>query len=197
MNSLAPDPDAQDRADMQRLAQDHDAALNELMERHGGKLFHYLVRQLRSEEDAADLAQETFVRVYRHRANYDPRQKFSTWLYTIATNLARDRMKWRSRHPEVSLESPEDDRESGLGNVLPDAAALPDTVLLGKERARAVQQAIAALPEELRTPILMAEYENMPAAEIGKVLHCTSKAVESRLYRARQQLRKQLARWLI
>lgn len=191
-----PDLDAQDASDMLRLAQGHDAALNDLMERHSDKLFHYLVRQLQNETDAADLAQETFVRVYKHRTKFDSQQKFSTWLYSIATNLVRDRFKWRSRHPEVSLQTPVGDTDAELGAVLPDAKATPDAELLQSERSEAVQQAVAALPEELRTPLLLSEFENLPTAEIATVMKCTPKAVESRLYRARGQLREKLARWL-
>src|SRR5438093_13714687 len=104
----APNPDeqeTQDTQDMARLAAGHDTALNDLMERHAEKLFHYLVRSLQDEEDAADLAQETFVKIYQSRARFDARQKFSTWLYAIASNLVRDRFRWRSRHPQVSPEA--------------------------------------------------------------------------------------------
>src|SRR5712691_838982 len=100
----APTSDEQDVLDMTELVEGHDAALNELMERHGPKLFHYLIRCLQSEEDAADATQETFVRVYKNRAKFDHGQQFSTWLYTIATNLAKDRYRHRARHPQVSLE---------------------------------------------------------------------------------------------
>src|SRR5678815_5807517 len=92
------DCDEQDAQDMTRLARGHDAALNFLMERHAEKLFHYLVRSLQDESDAADLAQETFVKIHQNRARFDPQQKFSTWLYAIASNLVRDRYRWRSRH---------------------------------------------------------------------------------------------------
>src|SRR5262245_31082988 len=85
------DSEALDRADMARLASGHNAALNELMERHAPRLFNYLLRCLQSEEDAADTAQETFVRVYQNRGKFDPKQRFSTWLYAIATNLVKDR----------------------------------------------------------------------------------------------------------
>ena len=89
---------------MAQLAAGHDAALNDLMERHGEKLFHYLVRSLQDEAEAADVAQETFVRVYQNRAKFKTDAKFSTWLYTIATNLVRDRFRSKSRHPHFSLE---------------------------------------------------------------------------------------------
>ena len=181
----------QDASDMQRLVDGHDAALNELMERHGQRLFHYLIRQLHDESDAADIAQETFVRVYQHRAKFNSRQKFSTWLYTIATNLARDQLKWRSRHPQVSLHA-RTETDSSLENVLPDTAAKPDETLETQERAEAVRRAISEMPEELRTPLILAEYHGRSYAEIGEILHCSVKAVESRLYRCRQQLRVKL-----
>lgn len=188
--------DAQDAQDMARLAAGHDAALNELMERHGAKLFHYLIRCLQDQEEAADLAQETFVRVYQHRARFDSGRNFSTWLYTIATNLARDRHRWRARHPQVSLEAEDGDTGTGLGTRLPHPGAGPEEALESAERAAVVRDAVAALPEELRTPLLLAEYEDKPQSEIAQILSCSVKAVETRIYRARKQLRTALAAWL-
>jgi RNA polymerase sigma-70 factor (ECF subfamily) len=185
------EPGEQDASDMQRLVNGHDAALNELMERHAERLFHYLIRHLHDESDAADVAQEAFVRVYQHRTKFDRRGKFSTWLYTIATNLARDRLKWRSRHPEVSLDA-EKDSDTSLGSVLQDNSAKPDEILFNRERAECVQRAVAEIPEELRAPLILAEYERLSHAEIAAVLKCSAKAVESRIYRARQQLRAKL-----
>ena len=187
-----PGPAQLDASDMQRLVNGNDAALNSLIERHGERLFHYLIRQLQNEDDAADLAQEAFVRVYQHRAKFDPRQKFSTWLYTIATNLARDRLKWRSRHPRVSLDQTVGEDEGSMADVLPDPKPLPDAALTLSERAQAVREAIAALPEDLRTALILSEYDLLPNAEIASVLHCSVKAVESRIYRAKQRLRERL-----
>lgn len=182
-------PDAQDAQDMARLAAGHDAALNELMERHAGKLFHYLIRCLRDEAEAEDVAQETFVRVYQHRTKFDPGQRFSTWLYTIATNLVRDRHRWRARHPQVSLEAEDGDTGTELGARLAHSGAGPGEALESAERAAVVREAVAALPEELRTPLLLAEYEDKPQAEIAQILSCSVKAVETRIYRARKLLR--------
>jgi len=91
--------DARDRSDMERLAAGQDAALNDLMERHATPVFHFLCRMVGNEDDANDLAQETFVRVFRARASFRAGEKFSTWLFTIAANLARNHFRWRSRHP--------------------------------------------------------------------------------------------------
>ena len=181
---------------MQRLVNGNDAALDRLIERHGQRLFHYLIRLLQIEEDAADVAQEAFVRVYQHRGRFNPRQRFSTWLYTIATNLARDRLKWRSRHPQVSLNQSSAETDGGFEDLLPDSNPSPDAVVTLNERAHAVREAIAALPEELRTPLLLSEYQSLPNAEIASVLSCSVKAVESGLYRARQRLRNQLGAML-
>ena len=187
-----PGPEHLDASDMHRLVDGHDAALNSLMERHSERLFHYLIRQLQNEEDAADIAQEAFVRVYQYRAKFDPRQRFSTWLYTIATNLSRDRLKWRSRHPQVSLNQTVGEGNSALADVLPDSKPLPDEVLASNERADAVRDAIAALPEDLRAAIILSEYQLLPNAEIANVLRCSVKAIESRIYRAKQRLRERL-----
>src|SRR5438105_13853486 len=100
--------DEKDRADMLHLCAGHDAALNELMERHAPRLFNYLLRSLQNEDDAADLAQETFVRVYHSRAKFDPNQNFSVWLYTIASNLVRSQFRHRARHPTVPLDATAD-----------------------------------------------------------------------------------------
>src|SRR3974390_126410 len=146
----APEGDELDAQDMARLAGGHAAALNEVMARHAERLFHYLLRSPQDAMDAADLAQETFVRVFQNRGKFDPNQRFSTWLYAIASNLVRDRYRWRSRHPQVSLEAQEDDTGSGLKEVLPGKGASPDETLQSEERAAAVRRAVASLPEELR-----------------------------------------------
>lgn len=178
---------------MQRLVDGHDAALNELMGRHSGKIFHYLIRQLQNEADAADIAEETFVRVYQHREKYDRAQRFSTWLYTIATNLARDRLKWRARHPQKSMHEHVPDSESEFGDSLADLSATPDAEMQLSERGQAVRDAIAQLPVEIREPLILATYDGLPQAEIASILKCSVKAVETRIYRARQQLRQVLS----
>jgi RNA polymerase sigma-70 factor, ECF subfamily len=184
---------AADEADMARLVGGHDAALNDLMERHGERLYQYLVRALQNPEDAADLAQEAFIRVYQHRASFDPRRRFSTWLYSIASNLVRNRYRWRLRHPQVALESLLAAFGGDRSPALAGKSALPSEVLEADERAETVRRAVAGLPEDLRLPLILSEYEERANAEIADILGCTAKAVEMRLYRARKQLRAALA----
>jgi RNA polymerase sigma-70 factor, ECF subfamily len=188
--------DALDRADMVRLAAGHDAALNDLMERHAPPVFRFLCRMLGNEDDANDLAQETFARVFQSRDKFRPSEKFSTWLFTIAANLARNQIRWRSRHPNVSLDAESGAAEEPLANVLPAAGAAPNEQALAVERAVAVRKAVSKLPEDLREAIVLCEWEEKSVAEAAAILDATAKAVESRLYRARQNLREQLKRWL-
>jgi RNA polymerase sigma factor (sigma-70 family) len=190
------DTDAQDRLAMTRLAAGHGAVLNELMDRHAERLFQYLVRSLENEEDATDLAQETFVRVYQNRKKFDTSRKFSTWLYAIASNLVRDRYRWRTRHPKVSLDAANEATGTDFGESLPDQNPLPSEAVQAAERASAVRRAVAALPEQLRIPLILSEYEEKSHAEIGEILRCSAKAVEVRIYRARQHLRARLAHLL-
>lgn len=189
----APNSDELDVKDMSRLSQGHDSALNSLMERHGGKLFDYLLRCLQDKDDATDLAQETFVKLYQSRARFDPGQKFLTWLYAIAGNLVKDRYRWRSRHPEISLDAKNNATGESYRDALPEDGPSPNDYLQAGERAEAVRRAVAGLPEELRQPLILAEYEERSHAEIGAMLGCSAKAVETRIYRARRHLRSTLA----
>lgn len=188
--------DAQDAQDMARLVAGREAALNDLMDRHAEKLFHYLVRSLQDQDDAADLAQETFVKVHQHREKFDPNQKFTTWLYAIASNLVRDRYRWRSRHPQVSLDAENEQTETNLKDTLSADEPAPDEQMQSEERAATVREAVAALPEELRQPLILAVYQGLSQAEIAELLKCSVKAVETRIYRARQHLRTALTELL-
>ena len=185
--------DSLDRLDMERLASGNDAALNALMDRHGGKLYNYLIRALGNEEDAADLAQETFVRVYQNRSRFDLKQKFTTWLFAIASNMVKDRFRWRARHAQISIDAEFTDSESTLSDYLPASDLSPSDTAQGDERSETIRRAVAELPEELRVPLILSEYEQKSHAEIAEILGCSSKAIETRIYRARQRLRKDLA----
>ena len=190
------DPDEIDRQDMARLAGGHDGALNDLMERHATPIFHFLCRMLGSEDDANDLAQESFVRVYRSRDSFKLDAKFSTWLFTIAANLARNHLRWRARHPNVSLDAESPETEQSLGDALPAPGDTPSAGLETAERAAAVRAAVARLPDEMREALVLVEWEDKPVAEAAAILNVPARTIESRLYRARQLLRERLAKWL-
>ncbi len=188
--------DAHDRADMERLAAGNDAALNELMARHATPVFHFLCRMVGNEDDANDLAQETFVRVFKSAKSFRAREKFSTWLFTIAANLARNHFRWRARHPNVSLDAENAETEQSIGDTLPAASPSPKESALAAERAAAVRLSVQNLPEDLRAAVVLCEWEERSIAEAAAILEATPKAVESRLYRARGILRERLKSWL-
>lgn len=196
MRTDTTEADARDRADMERLIAGHDAALDDLMARHATPVFHFLCRMLDNEDDANDLAQETFVRVFRARETFRTTEKFSTWLFTIAANLARNHFRWRARHPNVSLETEIDAGENTLASVLPSDAPGPGETVLTAERTAAVRSAVSLLPEDLREAIVLCEWEERSMAEAAAILGTTPKAIESRLYRGRKILREQLKQWL-
>jgi RNA polymerase sigma-70 factor (ECF subfamily) len=188
--------DVKDRADMERLQRGHDAALNDLMERHAPGVFHFLCRMLGNEDDANDLAQETFVRVFRARASFRLEQKFGTWLFTIAANLARNHIRWRGRHPNVPLEAESPHSDQRLADTLAAPDPSPHEQSLAAERIRAIQASVQGLPPDLREAIVLCEWEELSMAEAAVVAKTTPKAIESRLYRARQILRAELKAWL-
>jgi RNA polymerase sigma-70 factor, ECF subfamily len=187
--------EALDREDMVRLAGGHDASLNHLMERHGGKVFQFLLRMVGNEDDARDLAQETFVRVYRSRARFNPAQTFTSWLFTIAANLARNHARWRSRHPGVSLEMESGEGQS-LRETIPAGSEHPAQAAQSSERAQAVRHAVRNLPDDLREAVVLCEWEDLSLADAAAIAGTTAKAIESRLYRARKLLRDSLQSWL-
>lgn len=191
-----PDTEASDRAAMTRLVAGENRALDELMGRHATAVFHFLYRMLGNEDDANDLAQETFVRVYRACASYRPQQRFSAWLFTIAANLARNHLRWRARHPNLSLDAEDETTGQTLGENLPAPRGDPSSDTEANEQAAAVRRAVQQLPEDLREAIVLCEWEELKVAEAAEILESSPKAVESRLYRARQLLREKLGKWL-
>lgn len=194
---MSAEPDDADISAMRRLRDGEDLALNEIMARWQRRLTSYLLRYLGNETAALDLAQETFVRVYQSRNRFQPRGEFSTWLFAIATNLARQHFRWLKRHPAVSIDSADaDGDERPLGDRLPTGDANPRDAAAKDEKARLVKEAVLALPHDLREAVVLFEYEDLSHEQIGKIAGCSSKAVETRLYRARQILREKLQRFL-
>ena len=181
---------------MKRLVNGEDAALEELMSRHAEKLFRYLIRVLQNETRASDLTEETFVKVYQNRMKFRASHRFAAWLYTIATNLARDAQRYQARHPHVPLESKTDGAISDFRERLAGTGPNPAESLESVERGEAVRRAVAVLPDELRVPLVLSVYEEKSHLEIAEILQCSAKAVEMRLYRARNELRAALERVL-
>ncbi len=190
------DADHLDREAVARLVSGDDRALDELMDRHAEPIYRFLYRMLANEDDAEDLAQEVFVRLYRSCASYRPKHRFRTWLYTIAANLGRNKLRWRSRHLEVSTDDTTQSEVQSPPETFVYKENSPEDELQTSERNKAVRDAVAGLPESLREAVVLREWEELSLTDAASILNATPKAVESRLYRARRLLREQLIDWL-
>lgn len=182
------DPDAEL---MLRLKNGEDSILNELMTRWQQPLVAFIYRYIGNEADALDLAQETFVRVYETRRRYTVKAKFSTWLFAIAANLCRNYLRWRQRRSQPVPETPETE-DAQLAERVQSLDDAPDQAAMRSESISLVKAGIDKLPHDLKTTILLYEYQSLSYAEIASVFGCSVKAVEMKLYRARQLLRETL-----
>jgi len=184
------DPDAEL---MLRLKNGEDRILNELMTRWQLPLAAFIYRYIGRETEALDLAQETFVRVYATRHRYTVRGKFSTWLFSIAANLCRNHLRWRRRQGESVPETWEME-DAEFADRIQSLDDSPDQAAIRSESISLIKVAIDKLPHDLKTVILLYEYQSLSYGEISSVLGCNVKAVEMKLYRARHLLRERLLR---
>jgi RNA polymerase sigma-70 factor (ECF subfamily) len=176
---------------MLRVRDDDAAAFEELMLRYQNRLVSLLGHLVGHRDMAEDLAQDVFLRVYRARKRYVPGSKFSTWLFTIANNVASNALRTLSRRKEVNVTPSTGD--SSMNPVVAGAAAasalMPTRLLDKAELQAAVQQAIETLNERQRMGVLLAKFEHLSYEEIGEVMEMTPQAVKSLLARARENLR--------
>jgi RNA polymerase sigma factor (sigma-70 family) len=176
----------EDRALMIRVQGGDEAALGALMARWERPVKAVVARLIFNGSEAEELAQETFVRVWQQRGRYRAEAEFRPWVLAIAVNLARNRLRWWRRRPLVALDA----WTEGVADVTGrDGRGAAERA----ELAAAVQAAVAALPLDLRAAIVLAEYEQLSHAEIALAVGATPKAVETRIYRAKERLRRTLA----
>ncbi len=168
-----------------------------LLQRYRTPLVNFLYRMVRNREQAEDLAQEVFLRVYRARADYEPSAKFTTWLFRIATNLALNSLRdHRYQKLETSMDAPiVADSEEGDERTMEVADEHPDIEqhLVEETRKKMIRHAIEKLPEKQRAAVLLHKYQELDYAEISKILKCSESALKSLLFRAYETLRVELA----
>ncbi|HSY33109.1 MAG TPA: sigma-70 family RNA polymerase sigma factor [Verrucomicrobiae bacterium] len=168
-----------------------------LLHRYRTPLVNFLYRMVRNREQAEDLAQEVFIRVYRARADYVPSAKFTTWLFRIATNLALNSVRdTRHQRMEVSLDAPVTvDSEEGDERPLDVAEKNPNIEehLVQEAQRDMIRHAIDKLPEKQRAAVLLHKYQDLDYGEISKILSCSESALKSLLFRAYETLRVELA----
>ena len=176
---------------MQRVRNGDEEAFRELVEMHQSLVIGTCARMLGSVDDAHDLAQQVFLRVWKAAPRYEASARFTTWLFTILRNLVFNESRRRSRKPSVSLDEPVS--EDASPREWEDATARPASeALMHRELEQAVDAAIHALPENQRLAVVLRRYEDLSYEEIAAVLKTSVSSVKSLLFRARGTLRESL-----
>jgi len=177
---------------MLRVKAGDEPAFVELFHKHKRKIVSFARRYLNQHSRAEDAAQETFMRIYRARARYEPKSKFTTYLYHVATNTCLNHLRQR----EFMLRDKDADQESASERVADTSGTSPEADFAGRELEAHVNQAMSALPETQRTALLLLRSEDLSYEEIAEVMRTTVPAVKSMLNRAREFMLAQLAPWM-
>jgi len=175
-----------------------ERAFQELVERYQTRLLNFIFRTIGDRERAEDLVQEVFIRVYRHIHRFDRSKKFSTWVYTIASNLAKNELRNRSRNPLVLFQtmkgSAREDDDRPL--QFEDPTARPDDLYRKRHLRELVEETVAQLPEHHRQVFVLRELEGKSYEEIAEITDCNLGTVKSRLNRARNAFASMIEPWL-
>ncbi|MDP9003538.1 MAG: sigma-70 family RNA polymerase sigma factor [Verrucomicrobiota bacterium] len=188
-----PNADAEDVRLMQLASTGDTGAFELLVERHQRLVLGTVARMLGNNSEVEDIAQQVFVRVWKSASRYVPTAKFTTWLLKITRNLVFNELRRRSRHFRVPLQLEQEEEERPLKD---EHAIAPDASLLEQELQRAIEDAIAQLPETQRMAVVLRRYDDLSYDEIADVLDQSVPAVKSLLFRARTELRQSLHRYL-
>ena len=190
---VQPDPDA---VLMLRVKRGDRAAFTGLVEKYKQPVMNFVFRSLRDETEAEDLAQNVFLQVYKSRSRYVRTAKFSTWLFTIARNLCLNEIRRRSRHPAESLEETHAEHDQPQRQYEDKKVFLPSEKILHVELAQKIEEALAELPENQRSAILLCRQEELSYEEIAEILDCSLSATKSLIYRGRETLKEKLKPYL-
>jgi RNA polymerase sigma-70 factor (ECF subfamily) len=177
---------------MQRTAAGDEGAFQELIERHQSRVIGTIAKMLGDASAAEDLAQEVFIRVWQAAPRYTTTAKFTTWLLTITRNLVFNETRRRGRARLLPMEH----EDGSPREIHDDASVEPGRELQEKELQDAIDAAISSLPEQQRMALILRRYEEMPYEEIATILETTIPSVKSLLFRAREDLRTKLGKFL-
>lgn len=188
---------ATDQAALLALQQGDAGALNRLIARWQRPLHSFAYRYCQNATDAEDLVAQAFARLYEQRMRFRPDTRLSAWLFTTLTNLCHNHHRWRRRHPTVNLETGADraDADTPRGPAqenLPADTLTPGQALEHDESLQALRTAIERLPHDLKVTLLLHHYDQLSYREIAEITGCSERGVETRLYRAKKQLREML-----
>ncbi len=184
-----------DNALMKRIAKGDDEAFQQLFERNKRLAWSVVYRQIGNVAGAEDLVQDAFLRVYRAAPKYEPSAKFSTWFYTVVTNLCLNFKRDRARDKLRLLSGSESEEDGNLLEQLAVAPEIPAGADEDEQRKAAVAEAIQSLPENQRMALILSRYEEKSYEEVAEILGVTAAAVKSLTSRARTTLKEKLQRW--
>lgn len=188
------DPDA---ALMLRVKQGDMAAFETLVEKYKGPVMSLVYRTLSDPTEAEDVAQHVFLQVFKSAHRYEVAAKFSTWLFTIARNLALNEIRRRIRHPAESMDETYGDGEDHPVRQIADARTQgPTESVLEGELHEKIDAILAGLPEKQRTAILLCRGEEHSYEDIAAILGCTVQATKSLIHRGRETLKQKLKPYL-
>lgn len=177
--------------------QGEERAFQELVERYQTRLLNFIYRTIGDRERAEDLVQEVFIRVYRHLHRFDRSKKFSTWIYTIASNLAKNELRNRSRNPLVLFQTIRKNwQDEDRPLQFEDSSMRPDDMYRKRHLRSLVETAVAELPEHHRQVFVLRELEGKSYEEIADITACNLGTVKSRLNRARNSFAEIIEPWL-
>jgi RNA polymerase sigma-70 factor (ECF subfamily) len=188
-----PDPDA---ALMLRVKRGDTEAFTTLVEKYKQPVMNLVARIIRDETEAEDVAQNVFIQVHKSAHRYQVTAKFTTWLFTIARNLCLNEIRRRSRHPADSLDAAPADDDQPPRQYEDVKTFSPDEEFLQAELVRKLEEALAALPENQRTAIVLFERQEMSYEEIAEVIGCSLSATKSLIHRGRETLKERLKPYL-
>jgi RNA polymerase sigma-70 factor, ECF subfamily len=187
-----------------RCQQNDITAFNAIVSRYKNKIYNYIYRMVGNDEDAEDLTQEVFVKMYVALDSFRNQSSLSTWLYRIAGNLCIDSHRKRSRResgfggPVSSLDETfaKDHGDDGHAREVADVSFEPSKVLASQEMDRQIQLALAKLPDKMRTVVILHDIEGLQYEEVAAVVDCPLGTVKSRLFNARALLREYLGPYM-
>ena len=185
-----------------RCRRNDAAAFDEVVGRYKNKVYNYIYRMVGNSDDAEDLTQEVFVRMYTSLDSFRRQASLHTWLFRIASNLCIDHFRRgkKGRGAAYSLDEPVrgagDGGEGAAGHEVADARYEPHRLLEQQEMGEQIQQALGQLPDKLRTVLILHDIEDLPYEEIAQVVGCPLGTVKSRLFHARLQLRQRLSGYI-
>ncbi|TKJ44593.1 hypothetical protein CEE35_07350 [Candidatus Aerophobetes bacterium Ae_b3b] len=175
------------------------SSFEKLVQKHKESIINIIYQFIGERDEAEDLAVEVFLRVYRAAKKYQAKAKFTTWLYKITTNLCLNEIRKKAKVQTVSLSKPisaGEEKEEELIEKIADAAPSPQQILEKKERNALIRKAIDSLPAKQRMATILQIYEGLSYKEISRILGCSVKSVERRLYWARTNLKERLSSYL-